>query len=72
MTEYVLCHQLNRDWYTVKPSLGSGVISHDFHTNEELVNGVNSWAGTLVAAFFNDGLQNLVQQDNKSLYVGGN
>jgi hypothetical protein len=28
-----------------------------FHTNEELVNGVNSWLHNLAAPFFDDGLQ---------------
>jgi len=43
-----------------------------FHTNEELMVGVNNWLHNLAAPFFDEGLQKLVSQHNKCLNVGGN
>jgi transposase len=33
-----------------------------FHTNEELMDGLNNWLHNLAAPFFNEGLQKLVSQ----------
>jgi hypothetical protein len=35
-----------------------------FHTNEELVDGVNNWLHNLAALFFDEGLQKLVSWYN--------
>jgi hypothetical protein len=43
-----------------------------FHTNEELMDGVNNWLHNLVAPFFDDGLQKLVSRNDKCLYVDDN
>jgi histone-lysine N-methyltransferase SETMAR len=43
-----------------------------FHTNEELMNGVNNWLHNLVAPFFDEGLQKLVSRYDKCLNVDGN
>ena len=43
-----------------------------FHTNEELMDGVNSWLHNLAAQFFDEGLQKLVSRYNKCLNVDGN
>jgi histone-lysine N-methyltransferase SETMAR len=43
-----------------------------FHTNEELMDGVNNWLHNLVAPFFDEGLQNLVSRYDKCLNVDGN
>jgi len=43
-----------------------------FHTNEELMNGVNNWLHNLAAPFFDEGLQKLVSRYNKCLNVDGN
>jgi histone-lysine N-methyltransferase SETMAR len=36
-----------------------------FHTNEELVDGVNNWLHNLAAPFFDEGLQKLVSRYDK-------
>jgi len=43
-----------------------------FHTNEELMDGVNNWLHNLAALFFNKGLQKLVSRYDKCLNVDGN
>jgi histone-lysine N-methyltransferase SETMAR len=43
-----------------------------FHTNEELMDGVNSCLHNLAAPFFDDGLQKLVSRYDKCLIVDGN
>jgi hypothetical protein len=42
-----------------------------FHTNEELMDGVNNWLHTLAAPFSDEGLQKLVSQYDKCLNVNG-
>jgi histone-lysine N-methyltransferase SETMAR len=43
-----------------------------FHTNEELMDGVNNWLHNLAAPLFNEGLQKLVSRYDKCLNVDGN
>jgi transposase len=43
-----------------------------FHTNEELMDGVNNWLHNLAAPFFGEGLQKLVSRYDKCLNVDGN
>jgi hypothetical protein len=43
-----------------------------FKTNEELMDGVNNWLGTLAAPFCDEGLQTLVRRYDKWLNLGGN
>ena len=43
-----------------------------FHTNEELMDGVNNWLHNLAAPFFDEGLQKLVSRYDKCLNVDGN
>jgi transposase len=43
-----------------------------FHTNEELMDGVNNWLHNLAAPFFDEGLQILVSEYDKCLNVDGN
>jgi hypothetical protein len=43
-----------------------------FHTNQELMNGVNNWLHNLAAPFFGDRLQKLVSRYDKCLNVDGN
>ena len=43
-----------------------------FHTNEELMVGVNNWLHNLAAPFFDEGLQKLVSRYDKCLNVNGN
>ena len=43
-----------------------------FHTNEELMDGVNNWLNNLAALFFDERLQKLVSRYNKSPNVDGN
>jgi hypothetical protein len=43
-----------------------------FHTNEELMDGLNKWLHNLAAPFFDEGLQKLVSRYNKCLNVDGN
>jgi histone-lysine N-methyltransferase SETMAR len=43
-----------------------------FHTNEELMDGVNNWLHNLAAPFFDEGLQKLVPRNEKCLNVDGN
>jgi hypothetical protein len=43
-----------------------------FHTNEELMDGVNNWLHNLATPFFNQGLKKQVSQYDKHLNVGGN
>jgi hypothetical protein len=62
--------------------LTKGVILHDntkvwlgtqcFHTNEQLMDGVNKWMLNLAAPFFDEGLQKLVSKYDKCLNVDGN
>jgi hypothetical protein len=42
-----------------------------FHTNEELMDGVNNWVHKLAAPFFHKGLQKLVSPYDKCLNVDG-
>jgi hypothetical protein len=48
------------------------LATQHFHTNEELMDGVNNWLHNLVAPFFNEGLQKLMSRYNKCLNVDGN
>jgi hypothetical protein len=41
-----------------------------FKTNEELMDGVNNWLGTLAAPFCDEGLQKLVRRYDKCLNLG--
>jgi hypothetical protein len=43
-----------------------------FHTNEELMDGVNNWFHNLAAQFFDEGLQKLVSWYDNCLNVDGN
>jgi len=43
-----------------------------FHTNEELMDGVNNWLHNLAAPFFDEGLQKLVPRHDKCLNLDGN
>jgi hypothetical protein len=43
-----------------------------FHTNEELLDGVNNWLHNLAAPFFEEGLQKLVSRYDKCRNVDGN
>jgi len=43
-----------------------------FHTNEELMDGVNNWLHNLAAPFFDEELQKLVSRYDKCLNVDGN
>jgi hemolysin-activating ACP:hemolysin acyltransferase len=43
-----------------------------FHTNEELMDGVNIWLLDSAAPFFDEGIQKLVSRYNKCLNVDGN
>jgi histone-lysine N-methyltransferase SETMAR len=43
-----------------------------FHTNKELMDGVNNWLHNLAAPFFDEGLQKLVLRYDKCLSVDGN
>jgi histone-lysine N-methyltransferase SETMAR len=42
-----------------------------FHTNEKLMDGVNSWLHNLAAPFFDEGLQKLLSRYDKCLNVDG-
>jgi len=42
-----------------------------FHTNEELMDGVNTWLHNLAVTFFGEGLQKLMSRYNKCLNVDG-
>jgi histone-lysine N-methyltransferase SETMAR len=43
-----------------------------FHTDEDLMDGVNNWLHNLTAPFFDEGLQKLVSRYEKFLNVDGN
>ena len=43
-----------------------------FHTNEELMDGVNIWLHNLVVPFFDEGLQKLLSRNDKCLNVDDN
>ena len=43
-----------------------------FHTDEELMDGVNNWLHNLAVSFFDERLQKLVSRYNKCLNVDGN
>jgi histone-lysine N-methyltransferase SETMAR len=48
------------------------LATHQFHTNEELMDGVNNWLHNLAASFFEEGLQKLVSRYDKCLNMNGN
>ena len=48
-----------------------GLATQRFHTNEELMGGVNKWLHSLAEQFFEEGLQKLVSR-YKCLNVDGN
>jgi hypothetical protein len=48
------------------------LATQHFHTNKELMDGVNTWLHNLVAPFFEEELQKLVPQYHKCLNVDGN
>ena len=43
-----------------------------FHTNDQLMDGVNNWLRNLAAPFFDEGLHKLVSRHDKCLNVDGN
>jgi hypothetical protein len=43
-----------------------------FHTNEQLIDGVNNWLHNLAAPFFDDGLQKLMSGYDTCLILDGN
>jgi hypothetical protein len=43
-----------------------------FHTNKELMDGVNNWMHNLAALFLDEELQKLVSRYDKCLNVDGN
>jgi hypothetical protein len=43
-----------------------------FHTNKELMGGVNNWLHNLAAPFFDEGLQKLMSRYDNCLNVDGN
>jgi hypothetical protein len=48
------------------------LVTQRFHTNEELMDGVNNWLHNLAVPFFDEGLQKLVSRNDKCLKVDGN
>jgi hypothetical protein len=48
------------------------LATHHFHTNEELMDGVNNWLHNLAVPFFDERLQKLVSRYNKCLNMDGN
>jgi hypothetical protein len=48
------------------------LANEHFKTNEELMDGVKNWLGTLAAPFCDKGLQKLVRWYDKCLNLGGN
>jgi hypothetical protein len=48
------------------------LATQHFHTNEELMDGVNNWLYNLAAPFFDEGLQKLVSRYDKWLNVDDN
>jgi hypothetical protein len=48
------------------------LANEHFKTNEELMDGVKNWLGTLAEPFCDEGLQNLVRRYDKCLNLGGN
>jgi hypothetical protein len=46
------------------------LATQHFHTNKELMDGVNNWLCNLVAPFFDEGLQKLVSGYDKCLKYG--
>jgi histone-lysine N-methyltransferase SETMAR len=47
------------------------LATHHFHTNEEIMDGVNNWLLNLAAPFFDKGLQKLMSWYDKCLHVDG-
>ena len=47
------------------------LATQSFHTDEDLMDGVNIWLNNLAAPFFDEGLQKLVSWYNKCLNVDG-
>jgi histone-lysine N-methyltransferase SETMAR len=58
--------------YSQEPAPSDYHLFKRFHTNEELMNGINNWLHNLAAPFFDEGLQKLVPRYEKSLNVNGN
>jgi hypothetical protein len=50
----------------------SDLATQRFHTNEELMDGVNTWLHNLAAPVFDEGLQKLVPLYDKCLNVDCN
>jgi histone-lysine N-methyltransferase SETMAR len=48
------------------------LATQHFHSNEELMDGVNNWLGNLAAPTIDESLQKLVSRYDKCLHVGGN
>jgi hypothetical protein len=48
------------------------LATQHFHTNEVLIDSVNTWLHNLAAPFFDEGLQRLVPWYDKCLNVDGN
>jgi hypothetical protein len=48
------------------------LATQQFHSNEELVDGINNWLHNLAAPVFDEGLQKLVSRYDKCLNVDGN
>jgi hypothetical protein len=58
--------------YHLFSKLNVWLATQHFLSNEQLMDGVNNWLHTLAAPFFDEGLQKLVSQYDKCLYVDGN
>jgi len=58
--------------YHLFPKMKVWLVTQHFHTNEELMDGVDNWLHNLAAPFYDEGLQKLVQWYDKCLNVDGN
>jgi len=58
--------------YHLSTKMKVWLATQRFHTNKELMDGVNNWLPNLAAPFFDEGLQKLVSRYDKCLNVDGN
>jgi histone-lysine N-methyltransferase SETMAR len=58
--------------YHVFTKMKVWLATQHFHTNEELMDGVNNCLHNLAASFFDEGLQKLVSWYDKCLNMDGN
>jgi hypothetical protein len=58
--------------YPIFTKMKVWLATQHFHTNEELMDGVNNWLRNLAAPFFDEGLQKLVSRYDESQNVDGN